>query len=449
MRALVSGAALLFVLFSTGSPAESAERRTDVVKAVEKVSPAVVNINTVIRSETSPFRSRSGLPGFFGDFYRPRSIERQSLGSGVIIRTDGYIITNNHVIDGASSIRVTLADDREFDAEVIGADASSDIAVIKVNSKKPLPAVAFGQSNDIMIGERVIAIGNPFGLKHTVTTGIISAVGRDIKGEGGRILADFIQLDASINPGNSGGALLNINGELIGINSAIYRSAEGIGFAIPIDRARRIVEDLIDFGEVVRGWTGFFAGELSPAFARKLSYSGQSGAVVTKVFGDSPAVVSGVEPGDIITHVGKKRVDNAQEYKSMIAGYTAGQKIHLSVVRFGEKLDIDITPKPITDRQADRIIAEWLALGVKQNSPRMKAIYRLYTGRGMVISKVDPSSELGTIGVREGDVLLRINRKATNSREELRLAVIDAANFGGAVVFIQRGATIYQITVSE
>jgi S1-C subfamily serine protease len=235
------------------------DRRSAVVEAVERVSPAVVNVSTtqVIEQGSAPFpRFRDPFfDEFFRDFIepRPQRFTRTSLGSGVIVRPDGHILTNQHVVLRASRITVTLADGREFEASLVGSDADSDLAVLKVDSTDPLPSVEMGTAGDLMIGEMVIAIGNPFGLSHTVTTGVVSATGRSLRSDE-QVFQDLIQTDASINPGNSGGPLLNIRGAVIGVNTAIYQKAQGIGFAVPIDRARRVVDDLISYGAVRVDW---------------------------------------------------------------------------------------------------------------------------------------------------------------------------------------------------
>ncbi|MBW2569370.1 MAG: trypsin-like peptidase domain-containing protein, partial [Deltaproteobacteria bacterium] len=235
-----------------------------------KVSPAVVNINSEyeVRRRVNPFSGFSRDPffdSFFKDFFDPgfeQRYKRTSLGSGVIIDGKrGLILTNAHVLAKSATITVILNDERKFDARIIGADPDSDLAVLRISSKNPLPAVEMGDSNDLMIGETIIAIGNPFGFSNTVTTGVISAINRSIRADDA-VYHDFIQLDASINPGNSGGALLNINGELIGINTAIYAKAQGIGFAIPINKAKRIVSDLIQYGKVVQIWLGLTVQDL-------------------------------------------------------------------------------------------------------------------------------------------------------------------------------------------
>jgi len=267
---------LLLIIVKPGIT-RSYERRDAVVQAVEKVSPAVVNISAEQKVRTrSPFalRGHSFFDSFFNDFFDPSWLDqkrtRKSLGSGVIIDGKrGYILTNEHVLLRTGKITVVLKDEREFEAEVVGADPDHDIAVLRIVSKDKLPDVAMGNSNDILTGETVIAIGNPFGFENTVTTGVISAQGRTVRTDE-RVYRNFIQTDASINPGNSGGPLLNINGELVGINTAIYAKAQGIGFAIPINKAKRVIDDLIKYGEVQQAWIGISVQDMDGRLRRYL-----------------------------------------------------------------------------------------------------------------------------------------------------------------------------------
>jgi len=425
----------------------AAERRTPVVESVEQVSPAVVNINTSIREAVNPFRGRSPLSEYFGGAMPPALKERESLGSGVIIRPEGYILTNNHVIDGASEIRVTLADEREYPAEVVGVDARNDVAVIKVEADAPLPSARMGKSDDLMIGETVIAIGNPFGLSHTVTTGVISAVGRNIKTDSGRMFVDFIQLDASINPGNSGGPLLNVNGEVIGITTAIYASAEGIGFAIPIDRARRIMDDLIAYGKVTRGYTGFFVDDLDPALRQKLGWKEKGGVLVTKVLGGGPAQRAGLRPGDIIHSVNGRKTMGARSFDQRMASFTSHDKIELGVFTDSDKKTVTLTPAKIDPATANRIASLWLGVEVAPlTEPEAKRL-RLATTRGMVITKVDPYSELAEVGVEAGDVIRKINNITTDGMDGFMDAMLEGQYSASALVYIQRGSYVYKITV--
>jgi serine protease Do len=427
------------------------ERRTPVVIAVEKVSPAVVNINTeeVIRQRVNPF---SGLGDeffdrFFQDFFPPQDYKRQSLGSGVIIDPKGYILTNEHVVSRASTIKVTLSDNREFDAQLIGADPRSDLAIIKIISDKSLPYARMGTSGDIMIGETVIAIGNPFGLSHTVTTGIISAVNRSVKGETGRIYSDFIQIDASINPGNSGGPLLNIGGEVIGINTAIYQKAEGIGFAIPIDRAKRIVNDLIKYGEVHEAWIGIFVQELTPQIAKSFGYPNNRGVIISKVFKGGASDKTGLKRGDIITSIGKKEVKTIADYYDLIYGYGHGDRIDITVFRDGERITVNLAAQRIPEELSDEIAREWLGISVEEISDRMAKKYQLFTTSGVLITGVERGGAAGRIGIEPGDILRQINQSKIENLKDFKKVVISARKGSSVLMLIQRGRYGYYVTV--
>ena len=312
---------LLMVGSSTGSVTEY-QRETPVVNAVRKVGPAVVNISSQyeVRKRANPFSGFGMDPffdSFFKDFFDPgleQRYQRSSLGSGVIIDGKrGFILTNAHVIEKTGTIKIVLNDEREFEAQLVGADPDSDLAVLRIESKTPLPAIEMGNSDDLMIGETVIAIGNPFGFSHTVTTGVISALNRSIRTDD-RVFQDFIQTDASINPGNSGGPLLDINGDLIGINTAIYAKAQGIGFAIPINKARRIISDLIRHGEVIPAWIGIVVQDIDNKLAKYLKIPGSKGVIVKEVEKNSPAIEAGIREGDIVLSVGNKKIQSGQDF---------------------------------------------------------------------------------------------------------------------------------------
>ncbi|MBI3585431.1 MAG: Do family serine endopeptidase [Nitrospinae bacterium] len=432
-------------------PVYAQERRTPVVIAVEKVSPAVVNINTeeVIRQRANPFTGLGDefFDQFFQDFFPPQDYKRQSLGSGVIINQKGYILTNEHVISRASTIKITLNDNREFDAHLVGADSRSDLAIIKIDSDKPLPFAQMGASADIMIGESVIAIGNPFGLSHTVTTGIVSAVNRNIKGEDGRIYSDFIQIDASINPGNSGGPLLNINGEVIGINSAIYQKAEGIGFAIPIDRAKRIVNDLIKYGEVHEAWLGIFVQELTPQIAKSFGYSNTKGVIISKTFKGGPSERAGLKRGDIIVSIGNKPIRTIDDYYDLIYGYGHNDKISITVFRDGEKVAVNVTAQAIPEELSDEIALEWLGIAVDEITNKAVKKYQLFTNSGVLISKVEKGSPAGKIGIEAGDVLRQINQAKVETIKDFKRAVISAKKGSSVLLLVQRGKYGYYVTL--
>src|SRR6266849_3797017 len=341
---LIAALALPAVAAARGAESDPA-RRSLVVQAVEKSSPAVVNVSTeqIVEQRRSPFPFPQDpfFEEFFRDFVdpRPRRFKTTSLGSGVIVAADGTIMTNVHVIERASRIHVTLIDQREFDATLVGADADADIAVVRVKAGGDLLHIPFGSSADLMIGETVIAIGNPFGLSHTVTTGVVSAVGRSLHEED-RTYTDFIQTDASINPGNSGGPLLDIKGELIGINTAIYGKAQGIGFAIPVDRARRVMKDLVSYGEVRRAWVGLVVQDLTPELAQHFGV--RRGVVVAEVEPGSPAAAAGVARGDAITRVDGREVASRDEFEQRIGDHGEGDRVALTLRRDGRDDQVQV-----------------------------------------------------------------------------------------------------------
>jgi S1-C subfamily serine protease len=300
--------------------ADVESRRTPVVRAIERVAPATVNITSTqeIRGRVNPFfRSDPFFDEFFGRFLDRRPV--QSLGTGLIISSEGHVLTNQHVLAGATQIHVALSDGREFEGELIGADPETDLAVVQIRSREPLPFVELGSSDELLIGETVIAIGNPFGLHHTVTTGVLSAENRSIRSHE-REYHGFLQTDASINPGNSGGPLLNLDGEVIGINTAIFREAEGIGFAIPINRAKRVVDDLLAHGEVIPVWLGLTLQDLTQALRDAFSTRARSGVLITHVFDDSPADRAKLRRGDILLELDGTKIGSRRNYFEVLAG---------------------------------------------------------------------------------------------------------------------------------
>lgn len=410
-----------------------ASRRSPVVQVVEQVSPAVVYVGTVQVVERS-FRSRS----LFDDMFYGPSEERRAvegLGSGVIVDASGIVITNDHVIRGASEVHVVLADGRQLDAEVIGADADADLAVLKIIGKGPFPTAKLGTSSDLMIGETTIAIGSPLGLKKTVTVGVVSALGRTIRNEG-RTFNDFIQTDASINPGNSGGPLLNIDGEIIGINSAIIASAQNIGFAIPADKVRRIVTELTQFGKVRPAWVGIDVQALTPELGRQLGWDRTYGAVVTNVEAGSPAEKAALQRGDIVTQVGTTQVEDADDFQSRVRGFTAKSPIRLQLFRGGGVLETVITPVEFPAELVDSTV--WERLGV-----RLKPMANV----GMVIGAVRPGSVSAQVGLRAGDVIRKVNNRAVLNANEYREAVIQARGTRSVLLLVVRGQRGYYLTL--
>jgi len=406
-------------------------RRSPVVQVVEKVSPAVVYVGTVQMVETR-FR-RGGLDDFFfGPMEERRAVE--GLGSGVIIDPAGIIVTNDHVIRGASEIHIVLADGRQLDAEVIGSDADTDLAVLKVNTKTPLPAAKLGTSADLMIGESVVAIGSPLGLKKTVTVGVVSALGRTIKHED-RVFNDFIQTDASINPGNSGGPLLNIDGDIIGINSAIIASAQNIGFAIPADKVRRIVTELTQYGKVRPAWVGLDVQPLTLEIARRLGWDRTYGALVTAVEENSPAQAAGIQRGDVVAMVGSTQIEDADDLRSRLRSVTAKSSVGMKIFRGGQELAISVSPIEFPQKLVDSTVWDRLGLRLKPSNG------------AMAIIAVRPGSAANRIGLEPGDILLKVNQAAVPNAEAFKEAIIQARGKPSVLLLVKRGARGYYLTL--
>ena len=430
---------------------ERYNRRTPLVRTVEKVSPAVVNIYTteIFRSARNPFRNFGNnlFDQFFKNFLPPTKSQKRSLGSGIIINDEGFILTNEHVIAKAAKIHVVLSDKQEFVASVIGADIKSDLAIIKINSGKSLPYVEMGRSDDLMIGEQVLAIGNPFGLQHTVTTGIISALNRNIRAGKNMVYSDFIQVDASINPGNSGGPLLNINGSLIGINTAIFQKAEGIGFAIPIDHARRIVDELIRYGKVRRGWLGVSVQELDAQLLRLFQLDRQKGVLVVRVADRSSAGKAGLKRGDIIIAIDDHEVRDKSDFRGRMASYTMGSSIRFSILRDGKMMERRVHVTSIPKGYVKEFTRNWFGLRVQENSEPFARANRLVTSKGMVVMEVIPNSAAGKIGINPGDIIRQMNQKRVDNEEDYNKAVADMNNPDRILLLVQRGRQGYYVTL--
>lgn len=441
----------VLLVFYSAVQGETYERRTPIVAAVEKIGPAVVNIFTEENAPTfkNPFRDfgDSLLERFFRDFAPMPESKRRSLGSGVIINPQGYILTNEHVVASATRIKVTLIDKREFEGRLIGADIKSDLAIIKINSDRQLPFVEMGRSDDLMIGETVLAIGNPYGLKHTVTQGIISALDRTIRAGKKLVYHDFIQLDASINPGNSGGPLLNINGELIGINTAIFQKAEGIGFAIPIDAAKRIVNDLIQFGEVRRGWLGVSVQDLNEDLARFFNLNRVHGVLISKMFFQSPAAKAGLKPGDIILSIDKHEIKGKRDYRDRVASYTVGNKMKVEFLREGKILTTGLLVSSIPERYAADFAQAWFGFQAENINSERKRFYRISTGKGVVIVNVDPGGPSGQVGIQPGDVIRQFNQNRIDDLDDFNKAIVDAGKRDSVLLLVQRGRNGYYVTL--
>ena len=445
---------LLFIITPALLNAESL-RESAVVKAIRKVSPAVVNISSEfeVRKRANPFYGFGMDPSFesfFRDFFDPgfeQKYKRTSLGSGVIIDGKrGFILTNKHVIVKSSTITVALRDGREFKAQIIGADPDSDLAVLRISPKGDLPAIAMGDSNNLMIGETVIAIGNPFGFSNTVTTGVISATNRSIKVDDA-FYHDFIQTDASINPGNSGGPLLNIYGELIGINTAIYAKAQGIGFAIPINKARRIVTDLIKYGEVIPAWLGVTVQDLDDELAQYLQATAVKGVLVKKTEKSGPAFNAGIHEGDIIRSIGSRKIHSQNDFNTAMSNIAAGETIDINIWRDGKTKAVAVKSSSFPTELALDLAHNILGITVKNLSKKNRYIYKIQTQDGVLISEINRNSYLARIGAKPGDVIRQVDELTIKNIDDFKKAIIKYRNKTSLIIVLQRQDQLYNITV--
>ena len=445
------------MLFATQQICGAAEnnRKSPVVNAVLRVSPAVVNISSEyeVRTRANPFSGfgmDSFFDSFFKDFFEPGfegRYKRTSLGSGVIIDGKrGLILTNEHVVVKTGTITVVLKDKREFKAQIVGADPDSDLAVLRITSKTPLPAIDMGNSDDIMIGETIISIGNPFGFSHTVTTGVISALNRSIRTEG-RIFQNFIQTDASINPGNSGGPLLNINGELIGINTAIYAKAQGIGFAIPINNAKRVVTDLIRYGEVIQAWIGITVQDLDAQTASYLNLPGNNGVLIKDVEHDSPAQKAGLQDGDILLALENRRLHSSQDYHMVLRDYSAGQILKLRIWRNTKEISISLKTTVFPLDRAMDLAHQLMGIMVEDLSSQRHFRNRIVAKDGVVVSEIDRRSYLAHLGVLPGDVIRQIDEMTIKNTSDFKKAIVKYRKKSSVVILLQREDQGYYITV--
>ena len=401
------------------------------MKLAERLSPAVANISIVQKTKKQrerpfrgfrrPFRERQPFGSdpfreFFDRYFGDAPPQgRQSLGSGFIIHAKGLILTNHHVIEEADQIKITLQDKREFEAKVIGRDPKTDLALLKVESDEALPTVPLGNSDALRIGEWVMAIGNPFGLSHTVTAGIVSAKGRVI---GAGQYDDFIQTDASINPGNSGGPLFNTRGEVVGINTAIIAGGTGIGFATPVNLVKELVPQLYEQGKVTRGWLGVMIQQVTLELARTFDLSEARGALVADVVPESPAAKGGLQQGDIITKFDGSDIEEMHELPRVVAKTEVGKQVEVRILRQGKAKTMSITIAAL--REDDASVAEAATelsvtdrLGMQVEDVTAASAQRLglSSAQGVLVTEVDPEGAAAAAGMRSGDVILEVNRR--------------------------------------
>jgi Do/DeqQ family serine protease len=424
------------------------------VSVADRVTPAVVNLSIAPKRSSSPqggeepseqekrFREFFGQE-FFDRFFRRRSPREhaRSSGSGVIVDARGYVLTNNHVVEDAGEIEVRLSDDRRFKATVIGRDSKTDLAVLRIEpGSGPLPVAELGDSDRLRIGQWAIAIGNPFGLDRTVTAGIISATGRTRVGLA--TYEAFIQTDASINPGNSGGPLLDVDGKVIGINTAIVASGQGIGFAIPINMVRDIMSQLIAKGRVTRGWLGVVIQDLTDDLAAGFGVPAKSGVLVSDVMKESPADAAGVRAGDIIVEFGGVTIKETTDLQKRVAAVEPGKPTPLSVIRDRGRtsLTVRIGEQPAEDEPvvASKPREESLGLSVEALTPEVAQRHGLTTATGVVVTEVAPGSSGAEAGIRPGDAILEINRRPVSSPAGFRDAMAAIRPGQPVPVYLQR-----------
>jgi serine protease Do len=423
------------------------------VNLAKELRPAVVNISTTQKagggqqSVPSPFGEEDPFSEFWRRFFGeplPRGPHRQkSLGSGFVVDREGYILTNNHVVESGDKIIVRLSDEKEFEAKLVGRDAKTDIAVIKIDADIDLSTAPLGDSDKLEVGEWVLAIGNPFGLEHSVTSGIVSAKGRNI---GAGPYDNFIQTDASINPGNSGGPLINLRGEVVGINTAIFSRGGGnigIGFAIPINLVKELLPQLKSKGKVTRGWLGVVIQGVTPALAETLGMEQARGALVNEVFSDGPAQRAGVQKGDVIIEFGGHRVKESNDLPIIVARTPVNKEVSVIVLRDGKEVDLSVT---VGELKEEEIIASTkgkgdLGLTVQRVTPQIAESLGLERAEGVVITMVEPGSPAEEAGLRKRDVILEIDRKSIRKLSDYQKAITKIKKGKGVLFLVRRGET--------
>lgn len=469
MKKFISGAIVLLLFAAV--QVVFAQEAPSFVELAAKCGPAVVNINTERKG------SDNGAEEFFGEMFKnmPPGFEKffdqfggkrpgnkghggripmrkqRSLGSGFFVSSDGYIVTNNHVVEGADVIRVTLDNggkSRNFKAALIGADEETDLALLKVEATD-LPFLTFGNSDNLQVGEWLLAIGNPFGLDHTVTAGILSAKGRNIRSGP---FDNFLQTDASINPGNSGGPLLNMAGQVVGINTAIVASGQGIGFAIPSNMAAKIIDQIKNGKKVSRGWLGVTIQDVDENGAKALGLNEPTGALIGKVMDNEPAQKAGLKDGDVILAVDSKNIENSAELLRAIADKAPGSAATLTIWRDGKTMNVTVTlgerkvphSENMTRENRGQANENSLGLTVRPLKKNERAEYKVPEGEGLMIVDVDPDKAAAEADLRPGDIILKANQTPINSSEELSRLVREVGAKRGAIMLqIQRDGEVY------
>jgi serine protease Do len=430
---------------------------------VNHVKPAIVNISTTtvipgpdmqdkFMGPANPFKDFFGddlFERFFGNAPR-RERKQKSLGSGFLIDREGYILTNNHVVEKASSIKVKLSDEKEYDAKIVGRDPKTDIALIKIDVNHDLPSAVFGDSDKLEVGDWVVAIGNPFGLEHTVTAGIVSAKGRVI---GAGPYDDFIQTDASINPGNSGGPLLNLKGEVVGINAAIVSGGQGIGFAIPINVVQNLLPQLKSKGKIARGWLGVVIQKITPEIAKSFNLKEAEGALVSDVMENGPAEKAGIKRGDVITSFDGKQIKDNEVLPRLVAATEIGKRTKVGVVRDAKPVEIEIIIGELPDEELRASkkpeVEKDFGLVVQDITPEIAKHLNLKDRKGTIVTDVTPGSPAGDADIRSGDIIKEISRKPIQNTVDFKDAMRKANIKEGIVILIKRENTTFYTVIRE
>ena len=467
LLALVISAFVYSDIGYSAAKAKPQEGLPSLAELVKKENPAVVNISTtqIIKprkkgepKERSPHGQGpydKDFRDFWDDFLGelPKDFKTQSLGSGFIIRKDGLILTNNHVIEDAEEIMVRLNDEREFKAKVIGKDKKIDIALLKIEDKGELPIAELGDSDKLEIGEWVLAIGNPFGLGHTVTAGIVSAKGRVI---GAGPYDDFIQTDASINPGNSGGPLFNMKGEVVGINTAITASGQGIGFAIPINTVKNLLPQIEKEGKVTRGWLGIMIQEVTKELAKSLNLKSEEGALVGDVISGGPAEKAGIMRGDVIIEFNGKKIKKMKELPATVANTPVGKDVKVKVIReSAEKvITVKIGKLPEEKEASADIVKETnnkLGMRVQDITPELAKQFGFEKAEGVIVAEVERGSPAFDAGIRRGDVILEIDKTPVKKIDDYEKLIGKKKKGDTLLLLVKRGesTTFYTIKVEE
>jgi serine protease Do len=434
--------------WAEGEAGPTPGRPDSLADLAERLSPAVVNIQTERKAESGTSSPEDLFEEFFGrrnPHEKRRRFRSESSGSGFAISEDGYIVTNNHVVENADKIIVAFEDGKELAAEVVGLDPKTDLALLKVEGDDKLPAAPLGNSDGVRVGDWVMAIGNPFGLDHSVTVGILSAKGRNINAGP---YDDFLQTDASINPGNSGGPLIDMKGRVIGINTAINAAGQGIGFAIPINMAKELLPQLRVLGSVTRGWLGVQIQRVTPALAESFGLDAPRGALISQVFEDSPAEKAKLERGDVIVEFNGTKIENYDDLPRRVAATSPGTKAQIVVMRGGKRKKLTTVLEKM--EQASEVAltshkrhsTDW-GFEARELTPNLAEQLDLPDNtRGVVIDDVEPDGPAGRAGLRRGDVILEANQQKLESIKDLEQAIEESED--KAVLLIRRGdSTLY------